>query len=133
MVAELGNNLRVKIDVSSTMTVIGGARSDGMALTHTPVDIGDKSSAWAQRAGGGIEGVFQCSGVLPSDDAALDELRQHAINRTSDTYHLENGEGDFWAGTFFVTSFRETGERNGETTYEFEIASHGEITWTEAS
>ena len=134
MAAQRGKALLLKIDVSGTMTTIGGMRSTSMTLNDEAVDITNKDSG-SQRellpAGGILSMSITASGVF-TDSTAEQTLRSAYGTSTFKSYNVIVPDLGTYAGTFMVASLEYAGEYNGEATYSVTLESSGAITFTSA-
>ena len=135
MVTQRGKALLLKIDVSGTMTTIGGMRSTSMTLNDEAVDISNKDSGSFREllpAAGGIQSMsITASGVF-TDSTAETTLRSVYGTSTFSSYNVIVPDLGTYAGTFMVASLEYSGEYNGEATYSVTLESSGSITFTAA-
>tara|TARA_Y100000004_G_scaffold195630_1_gene263183 strand:+ start:1567 stop:1971 length:405 start_codon:yes stop_codon:yes gene_type:complete len=134
MAAQRGKALLLKIDVSGTMTTVGGMRSTSMTLNDEMVDITNKDSG-SQRellpAGGILSMSITASGVF-TDSTAETTLRAAYGTSTFKSYNVIVPDLGTYAGTFQLTSLEYGGEYNGEATYSITLESSGAVTFTAA-
>tara|TARA_Y100000114_G_scaffold73169_1_gene67054 strand:- start:273 stop:677 length:405 start_codon:yes stop_codon:yes gene_type:complete len=134
MAAQQGKALLLKIDVSGTMTTVGGMRSTSMTLNDEMVDITNKDSG-SQRtllpAGGILSMTISASGVF-TDSTAEQTLRSAYGTSTFKSYNVIVPDLGTYAGTFQLTSLEYAGEYNGEATYSITLESSGAVTFTSA-
>jgi TP901-1 family phage major tail protein len=134
MAAQRGKALLLKIDVSGTMTTVGGMRSTSMTLNDEMVDITNKDSG-SQRellpAGGILSMTISASGVF-TDSTAEQTLRSAYGTSTFKSYNVIVPDLGTYAGTFQLTSLEYAGEYNGEATYSITLESSGAVTFTSA-
>ena len=134
MAAQRGKALLLKVDISGTMTTIGGMRSTSMTLNDEAVDITNKDSG-SQRellpAGGILSMSITASGVF-TDSTAEQTLRSAYGTSTFKSYNVIVPDLGTYAGTFMVASLEYSGEYNGEATYSVTLESSGSITFTAA-
>ena len=134
MAAQRGKALLLKIDISGTMTTIGGLRSTSMTLNDEAVDITNKDSG-SQRellpAGGILSMSISGSGVF-TDSTAEQTLRSAYGNSTFKSYNVIVPDLGTYAGTFMIASLEYGGEYNGEVTYTVTLESSGAVTFTAA-
>ena len=134
MAAQLGKALLLKINISGTMTTIGGMRSTSMTLNDEAVDITNKDSG-SQRellpAGGILSMSITASGVF-TDSTAEQTLRSAYGTSTFKSYNVIVPDLGTYAGTFMIASLEYAGEYNGEATYSVTLESSGAVTFTAA-
>mgnify|MGYP003132088693 FL=1 len=134
MAAQLGKSLLLKINVSGSMTTLGGMRSTSMTLNDEMVDITNKDSG-SQRAllaAGGVSSMsISASGVF-TDSTAETTLRSKFATSTFESYNIIVPDLGTYAGTFQITSLEYAGEYNGEATYSVSLESSGSVTFSAA-
>ena len=134
MAAQLGKALLLKVDISGTMTTIGGMRSTSMTLNDEAVDITNKDSG-SQRellpAGGILSMSITASGVF-TDSTAEQTLRSAYGTSTFKSYNVIVPDLGTYAGTFMIASLEYSGEYNGEATYTVTLESSGAVTFSAA-
>ena len=125
MAAQLGKSLLLKINISGTMTTVGGMRSTSMTLNDEMVDITNKDSG-SQRhllAAGGVSSMtITASGVF-TDTAAETHLRSKFATSTFESYNVIVPDLGTYASKFQITSLEYAGEYNGEATYSLTLES----------
>ena len=134
MAAQRGKALLLKIDVSGTMTTVGGMRSTSMTLNDEAVDISNKDSVSFRELlpAGGIQSMsISASGVF-TDSTAETTLRAAYGTSTFKSYNIIVPDLGTYAGTFMIASLEYAGEYNGEATYSVTLESSGSITFTAA-
>ena len=134
MAAQRGKALLLKIDVSGTMTTVGGMRSTSMTLNDEAVDITNKDSGSFRELlpAGGIQSMsITASGVF-TDSTAETTLRAAYGTSTFKSYNVIVPDLGTYAGTFMIASLEYAGEYNGEATYSVTLESSGSITFTAA-
>ena len=134
MAAQRGKALLLKIDVSGTMTTVGGMRSTSMTLNDEAVDISNKDSGSFRELlpAGGIQSMsISASGVF-TDSTAETTLRAAYGTSTFKSYNIIVPDLGTYAGTFMIASLEYAGEYNGEATYSVTLESAGSITFTAA-
>ena len=134
MAAQRGKALLLKIDVSGTMTTVGGMRSTSMTLNDEAVDITNKDSGSFRELlpAGGIQSMsISASGVF-TDSTAETTLRISYGTSTFKSYNIIVPDLGTYAGTFMIASLEYGGEYNGEATYSVTLESSGSITFTAA-
>ena len=134
MAAQRGKALLLKIDISGTMTTVGGMRSTSMTLNDEAVDISNKDSGSFRELlpAGGIQSMsISASGVF-TDSTAETTLRAAYGTSTFKSYNIIVPDLGTYAGTFMIASLEYAGEYNGEATYSVTLESSGSITFTAA-
>ena len=134
MAAQRGKALLLKIDVSGTMTTVGGMRSTSMTLNDEAVDITNKDSGSFRELlpAGGIQSMsISASGVF-TDSTAETTLRSAYGTSAFKRYNIIVPDLGTYAGTFMIASLEYAGEYNGEATYSVTLESSGSITFTAA-
>ena len=134
MAAQRGKALLLKIDISGTMTTVGGMRSTSMTLNDEAVDITNKDSGSFRELlpAGGIQSMsITASGVF-TDSTAETTLRAAYGTSTFKSYNVIVPDLGTYAGTFMIASLEYAGEYNGEATYSVTLESSGSITFTAA-
>jgi len=134
MAAQRGKALLLKIDISGTMTTVGGMRSTSMTLNDEAVDITNKDSGSFRELlpSGGIQSMtITASGVF-TDSTAEQTLRSAYGTSTFKSYNVIVPDLGTYAGTFMIASLEYAGEYNGEATYSVTLESSGSITFTAA-
>ena len=134
MAAQRGKALLLKIDISGTMTTVGGMRSTSMILNDEAVDITNKDSGSFRELlpAGGIQSMsITASGVF-TDSTAETTLRAAYGTSTFKSYNVIVPDLGTYAGTFMIASLEYAGEYNGEATYSVTLESSGSITFTAA-
>lgn len=115
---------------TETFTTVGGLRSNGLQINMDPIDVSDKTNqGWSSSMAGLRKMTINGSGIMKAD-AILDALRGHARNRTAANYQIVNENNDIWQGSFYITSWEESGEINGEHSYSFTLENDGAVTYT---
>ena len=134
MAAQRGKALLLKIDISGTMTTVGGMRSTSMTLNDEAVDITNKDSGSFRELlpAGGIQSMtITASGVF-TDSTAEQTLRSAYGTSTFKSYNVIVPDLGTYAGTFMIASLEYAGEYNGEATYSVTLESSGSITFSAA-
>ena len=134
MAAQRGKALLLKIDISGTMTTVGGMRSTSMTLNDEAVDISNKDSGSFRELlpAGGIQPMsISASGVF-TDSTAETTLRAAYGTSTFKSYNIIVPDLGTYAGTFMIASLEYACEYNGEATYSVTLESSGSITFTAA-
>ena len=134
MAEQRGKYLLLKIDISGTMTTVGGMRSTSMTLNDEAVDITNKDSGSFRELlpSGGIQSMtITASGVF-TDSTAEQTLRSAYGTSSFKSYNVIVPDLGTYAGTFMIASLEYAGEYNGEATYSVTLESSGSITFSAA-
>lgn len=122
MTADVGRNIVMAVDSEP----LAGVRSKNPSFNKEPIDItDDDSSGWRELLAtpGQRDVSIPVSGITKSP-----RLRQAFFN--SEVLHgvtLTYPDGGVLSGSFFLGSYKETGEYNGAITFDTEYQSSGEI------
>ena len=134
MAAQRGGALLLKVDISGTMTTIGGLRSTSITLNDEAVDITSKDNGQTRtllpQAGTASLSVSG-SGVF-TDTTAEQTIRSAWNASTFSTYNIIIPDLGTYAGTFMIASLEYSGEYNGEVTYSITLESSGSISFSAA-
>ena len=134
MAAQRGGALLLKVDVSGTMTTVGGLRSTTITINDEAVDITNKDSGGSRALlpQGGIQSMTVAgSGVFT--DTTSEQLLRSSLGASSFlSYNVVVPDLGTYAGTFMIASLEYAGEFNGEVTYSITLESSGGITFTSA-
>ena len=134
MAAQRGGALLLKIDISGTMTTIGGLRSTTITINDEAVDVTNKDSGGSRALlpQGGIQ-TMSVSGSGVFTDTASEQLIRSSLGASSfKSYNIIVPDLGTYAGTFMIASLEYAGEYNGEVTYSITLESSGGITFTGA-
>jgi len=116
-----------------SFTTIAGLRPTSFTVNGEMVDITNKDSAgWRELLPeGGITSItISASGVALEAEDTQTNLRARAIDKTLNTYQLDDGE-DVLEGEFQVTSFEQSGGHDDEQQWTVTVESSGVVTVTE--
>ncbi len=134
MAAQRGGALLLKMDISGTMTTIGGLRSTTLTINDEAVDISNKDSGSSRLllpSGGILSMSVSASGVF-TDAVSEQTLRSKVHQSTFESYNIIVPDLGTYAGRFMIASLEYAGEYNGEVTYSITLESSGDITFTSA-
>ena len=134
MAAQRGGALLLKIDISGTMTTIGGLRSTTITINDEAVDVTNKDSGGSRALlpQGGIQ-TMSVSGSGVFTDTASEQLIRSSLGASSfKSYNIIVPDLGTYAGTFMIASLEFAGEYNGEVTYSVTLESSGGITFSAA-
>ncbi len=134
MAAQRGGALLLKMDISGTMTTIGGLRSTTLTINDEAVDISNKDSGSSRLllpSGGILSMSVSASGVF-TDAVSEQTLRSKVHQSTFESYNIIVPDLGTYAGQFMIASLEYAGEYNGEVTYSITLESSGDITFTSA-
>lgn len=110
---------------------IEGVREKGIALNGEAIDVtSDDSAGWREllAVAGQNEVNISLSGVTKDDILKVDWFAGTRTRTAIITYP----DGDVLSGTFYLSSFEDTGPYNDATTFTAELVSTGEVTYTPA-
>lgn len=134
MTANVGRTITVRWGDASPIPDVAGIREKSVTLAGEAVDItNDDSNGWRQLLDAAqVNAVdISCSGVL------LDDTLRTAWFAGADSSgermapaEFEYPDGGRIAGTFFLQEYSETGNHDGEITFEATFASNGAVTYT---
>jgi TP901-1 family phage major tail protein len=122
------------MDISGTMTTIGGLRSTSININDEAVDITNKDSGSSRTLlpqGGILSMSISASGVF-TDSTAEQTLRSKVHQSTFESYNLIVPDLGTYAGQFMIESLSFSGEFNGEVTFDLSLQSSGPITFSAA-
>lgn len=137
MAASKGRGFLLQIGdgaTSEAFNTIAGGRSLDITVNNETVDVTDKgSNGWRGLLdGAGTQAVtVNFSGVF-KDDTYGKSARTKVLADTQNNFRiLDTDTGDYFSGTFQITSFSQSGEFNGPVEFSMTLESSGEITHTE--
>lgn len=108
---------------------VANLRTKELQVNRGPVDVSDDdSSGWREilPEPGQIEIDWSVSGILANDALRVEALTMGGIE--ADT--IEYPDGGELTGDFFLSSYSETHEYNEVSTFDAELQSSGEMTYT---
>ena len=120
---------------TEAFATIGGARTVSMTFNNQPVDATSASSTgqWRQLIDSAgilsIDATF--SGVF-QDDAQDTSLQTDSFARTLRNFQLVYHDFGTFEGPFIITSVTYGGAHDGEATFELQLQSGGQVTFTAA-
>jgi TP901-1 family phage major tail protein len=134
MAAQRGGALLLKVDISGTMTTIGGLRSTSITLNDEAVDITSKDDGQTRKllAQAGTSSVSVSGSGVFTDSTAETTIRTAFNASTFKSYNIIIPDLGTYAGTFMIASLEYSGEYNGEVTYSITLESSGSITFSSA-
>ena len=143
MTANVGRTLFLYWGDESPQPRVAGIREKGVSVSGEAVDItNDDSLGWRQLLDAAQVNAVEisCSGVLDGDVLRADWFagasetgrRMQALKIE---YPLEGGQTNkaTITGTFYLQDYSETGNHDGEITFEATFMSHGAVTYTPGS
>ena len=134
MAAQRGGALLLKMDISGSMTTIGGLRSTSITINDEAVDITNKDSGSSRTllpSGGILSMSVSASGVF-TDATSETTLRSKVHQSSFESYNIIIPDLGTYAGSFMIASLEYAGEYNGEVTYSITLESSGAITFSAA-
>jgi TP901-1 family phage major tail protein len=137
MVAAVGRTITVYWGDESPQPAVAGIREKGVTLSGEAVDItNDDSNGWrALLDAGQVNGVeITCSGVLLNDTLRADWFAgAAAAARRMQAATFEYPDGGTITGNFYLSEYAETGNHDGEVTFEATLMSNGAVTYAPAA
>jgi len=134
-----GSPIAFASDGNATMVenfeTIAGLRSTSLSLNSEPIDVTDTESDEFRELlnSAGMKSVSLSGSGVFKDKVSLKIARQLALSGEMRKWRVyTNTDGDFWEGTFKLTSMEQAGEYNAETTYSISLESSGSVSYTEA-
>jgi TP901-1 family phage major tail protein len=123
------NGRALTIDWDGTTLV--GVRTKGYTITNDHVDVTtDDDDGWRTLlADPGLRSVEVTAGGISSDQVLIAEMTKANIAGEPLTVQLPTTTGTL-AGTFFVSSFEQTGEHDGAVEFSATFMSSGVVTYT---
>ena len=134
MSAQRGGALLLKMNISGTMTTIGGLRSTSITINDEAVDISNKDSGSSRTllpSGGILSMTVSASGVF-TDATSETTLRSKVHQSSFESYNIIIPDLGTYAGSFMIASLEYAGEYNGEVTYSITLESSGAISFSAA-
>jgi TP901-1 family phage major tail protein len=137
MVAILGRTITVYWGDESPQPAVAGIREKGVTGSGEPVDqTNDDSDGWrALIDAAQVNTVdFSASGVLLNDTLRADWFAgASAEGRRMQAATFEYPDGGTISGTFYLSEYAETGNHDGEVTFEATWNNSGAVTYTPAA
>jgi predicted secreted protein len=137
MVANVGRTITVYWGNESPQPAVAGIREKSITLSGEAVDItNDDSNGWRQLLDAAqVNGVeIACSGVAINDTLRADWFSgASATGSRMQPATFEYADGATISGTFYLGSYAETGNHDGEITFEATFVSNGVVTYTPAA
>jgi TP901-1 family phage major tail protein len=130
----------INIDADGTGTAeeyfitMGGLRSSSVSIDNEAIDITNtESSQWKEILdAAGIKGVSISGDGVFKDEIQFKKARNSILAGLLKNFRvLVNTAGDYWSGSFKITSMEQSGEYNAESTYSMSLESSGAIAYTE--
>jgi len=140
MGAHVGRTITLYWGDDSPQEAVAGVREKGATFAGEPVDItNDDSNGWQELLDvaqtNSVE--LSCSGVLLNDTLRADWFNGagaigHRMQAATFEYPVETGDitAATITGTFYLKEYSETGNHDGEVTFEATFASNGAVTYT---
>lgn len=133
--AKSGRSFLLKASDGTSPTVfntVGGIRNTQMTLNDNPVDITSVSSGGFREwlPDGGIQELqVSLDGIRDSLTTGASLLQQAARNRTLIECQIVSGHGDGFIFTAAVQSMQRAGAMDQAETFQFQLVSHGQVTY----
>lgn len=133
--ASIGRDLVVKDASSSPAVTVAGVRTKSVTVNSEPVDITDDDSSGYREllAEPGQDAVDLSVSGMTEDDTWRGKILTSPGSKTLESMEIEYPDGGTLTGSFYITSYAETGEYNGAVTFEMELQSSGSVTFSAAS
>ena len=138
MAAESGINVLLQVgpnpdDSPQVFTTLGGQQNTQLTINSATDDITDKSNqGWGGTLATLNNATITVSGVIDAADTIFQRIRTVANARTPIRYRcLIDIAGDYYEGSFNVTSFEETGAHDGATRYSITLQNDGVVNFVD--
>lgn len=137
MAANVGRTITVRWGDGSPIPAVAGIREKGVTLSGEAVDItNDDSDGWRTLLDAAqVNGVeISASGVLLDDTLRAAWFNGSAIGSGTRMApaEFEYPDGGIVSGTFYLGEYSETGNHDGEITFEATFVSSAAVTYTPA-
>ena len=133
MGAQKGKDLLIKVNSGSGFETVAGVRATRISMNAASVDVttADSAGRWRELLAGAGVRTASISGSGIFKDAASDALIRQAFFG-GDLLTAQIVVPDFGdiEGPFQISSLEYGGDHDGEATFEINLASAGEITFT---
>ncbi|URZ16860.1 phage major tail protein, TP901-1 family [Clostridium felsineum] len=122
-----GVDVILKVDVSGTMTAVGGQKGASLKRSAKTIDVTDKNSnAWAKSIPGVKSWSIECDGFVMLGDTALTALHTAFDSRTAIEVEIRIGAnadtaGYTYTGTAVLTEFPEEYSQDDAVTYKLTL------------
>lgn len=138
MVAIVGRTIVVRWGDASPIPAVAGIREKSVTLSGEAVDItNDDSAGWRQLLDAPQMNTVEisASGVALNDTLRQAWFSGAAIGNGTRMApaEFEYPDGGIIAGTFYLQEYSETGNHDGEVTFEATWVSNGAVTYTPAA
>jgi TP901-1 family phage major tail protein len=137
MTANVGRTITVYWGAESPQPAVAGIREKTVSLSGEAVDItNDDSNGWRQLLDAAQVNTVEisCSGVAIDDTLRADWFAGAAATASRmQPATFEYDDGATIAGTFYLQEYSETGNHDGEITFEATFVSNGVVTYTPAA
>jgi TP901-1 family phage major tail protein len=134
---EGGSALTLTTDGTGTLSegfrTVGGLRSTSMAVNAEAIDVTNQgSNQWKELLdGAGIKSVSISGSGVFEQDSRLARLRANCLNQTLTSFRVvEHASGDYFQGSFKITSLERAGDYNNEQTWSISLESSGAVAYT---
>lgn len=134
---EGGAAIALSTDGSGTLVegfrMLGGLRATSLSLNAEAIDVTHQgSSQWKTLLdGAGIKSVSISGSGVFEQDASLTRIRTDILAQTLRNFRIiEHSSGDYFAGSFKMTSLERAGDYNNEQSWSLSLESSGEISYT---
>lgn len=134
---EGGSALPLTTDGSGTLVegfrMLGGLRATSFSINAEAIDVTHQGSAqWKTLLeGAGIKSVSISGSGVFEQDSSLARVRADILAQSLRNFRvIEHSSGDYFAGSFKMTSLERAGDYNNEQSWSLSLESSGEITYT---
>lgn len=136
--ADVGRTIKVYWGSESPQPLVAGIREKGITLNGEAVDVtNDDSAGWRTLLDAAqVNSVdIPCSGVLEDDTLRADWFNGEAVGSGTrlQPAAFEYPDGGRITGNFYLQDYSETGNHDGEVTFECTFMSSGPVTYTPAA
>jgi predicted secreted protein len=137
MAAVVGRTIPVGWGAGSPQPIVAGVREKTVTLNGAPVDItNDDSEGWQQLLDAPQINSMEisCSGVAVDDALRADWVAGAAIGsgRRMQPASFIYPDGGIITGTFYLSEYSETGNHDGDVSFEATFLSSGPVTYPPA-
>jgi TP901-1 family phage major tail protein len=135
MVAQSGKDLLIKLDMTGTgpFETLAGLRASRISLNAETIDTTniDSAGGWRELLGGGGVKSASLSGAGVFRDETTDaRAREVFFAGTTPIFQVIIPDFGILEGAFQITAIEYAGNHDGEATYDFSMASAGELAFT---
>jgi TP901-1 family phage major tail protein len=137
MAGQVGRTTVVRWGAGSPPPVVAGVREKSIAMNGEPVDVtNDDSGGWRQVIDAAQVNTVEisASGVLVDDTLRADWFggAEPGSGRRMKPTQFAYPDGGVASGTFYLQDYSETGNHDGEVTFEATWINNGPVLYTPA-